>query len=682
MEITLQERKETLLDAIKKAVVALYENWKNNGNKFVDIDKMKAGGIYAESVGAVTALLILVGFRTEECIVGDEDIRQQLQTIFDTTFDNIYQQWTTTSCFAEPIIDYKVLTSVRAKDKDLKCTDTITWILSTCVLARYASRRGILLVSESQKNHIFELTAEMLGLLLKSQKDGKWGLLSGDSDERFTLSERSLYFTYGANAALSDFADYILGEIKQVEESEDTDAFNYRDSELIDYLDPALGYKEGVAEAIIKVRRQLSDWLLEECLPRLHRLAKCEGLDPESIGRMRIWRNNVEEDENRRYLDLYYTYYIIDMLICTASDELIISNPEYNKSKLEQNDAFLDEDRKYLEDISTFFQQYISVVLTDAGQSYAAAKATGDAFWDVYLSELPILWYKEGGKSARSINVTDPALISMAMRAKTIFNFYCAPGRDPEIEELFEDDILSNRYDPESGEEKNDDTVNYLWDNQMYNLMITERSIEALVDFSDYLRRVEKIEQDAAAEAAAQANPANALQPQIIYQKSPLDLAMEDAIENYLRSDKGKKVIEDYLLSEEGQQILLSHIPQNSPTSLRDKIMEFTGILQFTSEQFQENKTLDVPKNDKDGRELNKNLFDLFGYLLELKFLDIVKGVKINKQPLDDDSIRTIRENFKNGMRAFLPVFIEPLTDEENYNPKLFRSYWDRLTHL
>jgi hypothetical protein len=109
-------------------------------------------------------------------------------------------------------------------------------------------------------------------------------------------------------------------------------------------------------------------------------------------------------------------------------------------------------------------------------------QARSDSSWfDSKKSELRVGWHnhKQSGSLIAGDSIKEPGLVPLTVRCNVLYAYYVQGGSIKEIDGLF--DLLCENRDDETG----------LWDNQGFDLMITERAVEALVDFADYLRKYE-----------------------------------------------------------------------------------------------------------------------------------------------------------------------------------------------
>ena len=106
-----------------------------------------------------------------------------------------------------------------------------------------------------------------------------------------------------------------------------------------------------------------------------------------------------------------------------------------------------------------------------------------------------------------------------------------------EVDRLFRD-ICEELADQDTS-----DTVANLWDGNNYNIQLTERSIEAVVDYYDYLNKFECAQlREAEKGVAVNAVPATTVAPA---EKTPFEKAIDDKIAEYLQSAEGQSLIEN-----------------------------------------------------------------------------------------------------------------------------------------
>jgi hypothetical protein len=246
------------------------------------------------------------------------------------------------------------------------------------------------------------------------------------------------------------------------------------------------------------------------------KLASCTTLSDAENKVLGIW--NVDHlDGEYNFFQLYYTYYLIDMLIGSEVDlrfksfnfEETIESIFGDRNKDLPGAALLDSyrknsfisenDKKYYfgideldryhhqdQHIDEFFDDYLQQALHNSRAMYTAAKRV-KYFWDT--SELSVKWNHDDphiNEELTSFNkdkITDPAFVPMALRANTGYVYYVTKKPDYVLDHLF-DGIMQEAYDPqllmerfeeEFDEEKYEDCLPHLWDSSCFSLFKEHR---------------------------------------------------------------------------------------------------------------------------------------------------------------------------------------------------------------
>ncbi len=525
-----------LCELAHKTQLALVNEWYAY-NQFRDKNQLREGGLLSEGIGLAGVLLMLVAFRDEESVFSVEE-KQRAKELISVSVKNMCK-WSENSFGADPLLIGK---ETKFFNKDFGYIDTITYCLSVAILIRYAERKGELLLDESTREAVYSMMARSANALLSAQHDnGTWGFAT---DKK---SKDSLFFTYSAACSIADFFDYIMGEIDIVEQNEDMQTGGV-DKEMLAILDKTL---KNTQEAFEISRQKLREFFVHECLPFLPRLANCEKMDADVLERLGISTN--VKYQNYHYL--YFAYYLLDAMNISGAD-LYFAEITESKEKVEKlkthyidNNLILEIDREYAfkdENFAKMYESFYEQALHSSRVQYINASRTGKKFWDSTKSELSILWEHEDSDIAANAedalkksfhSLTDPAIIPLALRANTTYAYYVTQKPDLTVERLFESIQNSAFIGDESDSGNEEYCVENLWDDQYYNLSITEKSIESIIDFYDYLRAFE-YKKDKPSEKSEAKNDAYP-----IPQKSAIDIAIEQKIENYLLGSEGKKLI-------------------------------------------------------------------------------------------------------------------------------------------
>ena len=507
----------------------LIDKWFEDGG-FVDKNRMQTRSIMPESIGLLSLVLLTTAFNEAKGFQNNES-KSKIEKIVKSSVDFIYNDVNKPHTkypdrkkgfTAEPL--YPASRTELLFSDENGYTDTVTYVLSTMILVRYNQTCGNIKIDEETTKKIFELIRETIGHIICGQCDnivekngkirysGTWGYKTYRKRTDEHTEDNSLYFTYCCNCSITDLFNYIFGEIKEVEEINegllnDANSDNI-DRELVNYLNEEYGDIYNIMNGI---REKTSIWLLEQALPRLPRISDCINTDAHTKDVLGISVPDMQLDDpvynGVNYLYLYPTYYLLDMLtngyIDNRFHDMIdsIKNPGFMKIlKDKYKDVMSDTDRLYFfreGSGADLYEEYYKGYLEQAIQSsrfrYLDASRTGIDFWSNYdpsigsKSELELKWVAIDAEENRTImEVTnkrwprEPALISMSVKSNICFSYYVSKERDFSIDKMF-----SNIIDDRSSI-TDDHHVKGLWDDISYNLQVTERSIEALIDYYDY----------------------------------------------------------------------------------------------------------------------------------------------------------------------------------------------------
>jgi len=227
--------------------------------------------------------------------------------------------------------------------------------------------------------------------------------------------------------------------------------FSYAVSEaLADVGDYVFGETPTIADKDVQICALLGDELIGrvgEC--RSQAVAWLKEKYVPLLGKQEI--PSLTSPDKDDYVHLYNSFFVLDMLVV-------------NNAHL---DLQWDKIRKALE-----HGIYLSRI--DMDRAYADKK-----WWDSpKKSSLTIEWLNHPDKSAafaQRIELSEPSLVPLSLRCNTLYSYYVAMGEDQKIHELFR--LVCDNRNESTG----------LWDSLSYSLLITERAIEAIVDYNDYL---------------------------------------------------------------------------------------------------------------------------------------------------------------------------------------------------
>lgn len=552
------ERLVTVAGNAKTALLAIWDTdraFKDKG------DILNKEGFLSDTIGLTSLLLMLVAFRNESRIISDSD-KVHIAEVTDATLEKL-STWVVESGFNAtpwlPEADSRGFFTT-----DVGYIDTISWVTSAAILVRYAERNQIAKFAPKTHDIARDLIASGLKQLLQSQRDdGTWGFMA---DKKAT---KSLYFTYAAGATIADFSDYILGEIEDVERNNaGEERLTFRDEELLKYLDSALG--TDIQAAVEAAKEKLRLWLLWDCLPLLPSLSRCTTA-ADYTKHLGLWTHetsNPFEKSGINYYNLYFTYYLIDLMVLTGTDlkyhaivsseneELKALKKHYRDGRIVLDDGsqrtrevklLSDEDYAYYfsrGNAEIFWTSFVEQAIHSSRNQYMSASRTGTDFWDGRKSEIPLTWLHEDRDVQAKIKdmvkrkrlpLTDPAIAPMALRVNASYSYYICGQTDIAVDRLFKS--ICDDISPETDTQR----VKDLWDQLDYSLLVTERSIEALVDYYDYLCKFELEQTD-----TLETDPARPV-PTTESAKSEFELMFERKIDEYLRSESGKEIIREQL---------------------------------------------------------------------------------------------------------------------------------------
>ncbi len=586
------EQFNTLFSTVANANGAIIDDFLKN-NKFVDNDKMMEKGLYADAVGLTGIMLTLVAFYgKDDGRVITPDMLEKYRTVVSTLIPEFYNIVNKDGYIFTPVIRKNITSKVFSAQNRIGYTDTATWVLSSAMLIRYACRKGMLNLNDAAlDDKVCFLIFDSLKILLDSQReDGTWGFGTWAPGKDGQAS-KSLYFTYSVSASLADFFYYIKGEI-DTENMEGPSAAN-EDHEMINYLNDHFGCDD-IIKKVEDAREKMQDWLIRDCLPLLPKLASCQDMSDEEKASLGLFSGGGKDDSSGlNFFNLYYTFYIIDMLISSEVDlryerlelsEIIGdvydgSAPESAASGIltrfrdcgffsandRRNYLGLGSDDEYhaeLQHIESLLEEYLQQAVHTSRAMFMVSKRARH-FWDD--SELQVEWNHDNkhiNDTIYSMNgsFSDPAFAPMALRANADYVYYITRKPDSVLNDLFRS-ICDETFDEQRLREELGDAYEadeyeyclpYLWDTRNYSLLVSERSLESLVDYFDYLVKYESgsVESGDAVEGP----------------RSALDIAIDQKIEEIIRrheADQMKKI--DERISRHLQERKESDAPEPAP---------------------------------------------------------------------------------------------------------------------
>lgn len=465
MPVTKVPESHQELTALAKEVLTNLVNKYNADNqRFIDDVKQTSGLIYSCS-GAVSLLLIINSF--------DElDERGAVQEIVLKEFDKAYEHVGQKGFDATPLVADTLTKSMFSPQASPRYyyMDSVSWVLGLALHVRLAIRNeNFTFEADEAKRAVldraYELTRTTLEIICGAMcPQGGWNFSNG-------CTVPHLYYSYAVAEGLADFGDYALGETPEIfGESTQEKA---KDQELLEFLG------EELIGRVEEARRKTGGWLKDTYL--------------NDLGRREVRPAEDGGKQQEGHILLYYSYFVLDMLVICKTDEF-----------------FAD----WADRINRGVEHGIYLSRIDFDRAFA------DKAWfdNPDESSLPLNWenHENPGLTPKRIKLEEPGLVPLSVRCNALYAYYFANGEDQKMFNLFS--ILFNNRHAETG----------LWDSYSYNLMVTERAIEALVDYNDYLLKFE-----------ARPKPAQ----EAVVRDSTFELGfralVRDAVEDYLKSPDG-----------------------------------------------------------------------------------------------------------------------------------------------
>lgn len=421
---TVPRTHQELTEFAKEIFENLIGKYQSDGQRFIDDSKPSTGLIYM-CAGTVALLLLVNGF--------DElDEENRTQEIVLREFDKVYSYISEKGYDATPLVTEGLTKSLFSTQADPRYyyLDSVSWVLGLTLHIRLAVRTKRFKVEKEFLNRVFEFIKSTLTIICDSMcPQGGWNFSNG-------CTAPHLYYSYAVAEALADFGDYVLGETPEIfgEPSQE----KAKDSELIEFLG------EPLISRVEESRKRTGEWLKDTFL--------------NDLGSNEI--NPVPDSKPKQQLNhllLYYTYFVIDMLIICKADEFFEDWADKINMGIEHGIYLsrIDFDRAYID--KDWFDN--------------PDESSLRLHWDNH--EKPSILPK------RDVKLEEPGLVPLSVRCNALYAYYIANGEDKKMYDLFT--MLFNNRNLDTG----------LWDSASYNLMVTERAIEAIVDYRDYLLKFE-----------------------------------------------------------------------------------------------------------------------------------------------------------------------------------------------
>jgi len=525
-----------VLDVARETKQALYDIEGFDRIPGFSDDINKGNGIITQCAGAVSLLLLHKTFANEKQVIQPQDKAKTVEIIL-TVFNSVKQLVGDWGYNATPFASGNQTKDIFSSDKGY--IGSLTWVLSLCMLIRYNNRMAYLEFPDEFLQEITEAIPELLKTICLSQimiddTTGAWGF-STDSDNI------SLYFTYTVSASLGDYYDYLFEEFKDCDRNEDI--------ELKEMLNERTfvvrGQTKTVFAAVEEARTALQMWVIKYALPILPDCAEAR-LPAKLLPAMGIWELDKNKanpdlglDTKFHYNYLYYAQYIFDMIISSIANQRFNTIFSSGGTEAEDIRKFYEEHGLFpVADLEYYFENDHTDVLVEKimDQSIHAlrlniskASRTKDRYWEsLDAAVFDMKWgYSDSKKNTKQMelaskNIKDPVILPLFLRVNTLYSYYISERTDKIIDEIFGQIILDRQG---SGEFMN------LWDSLAFNIMITEKAVEGITDYYNYLLKY------AAPEPAVEVKEVPIVNPE------PIKEAILEAVQEYLKSREGKELL-------------------------------------------------------------------------------------------------------------------------------------------
>lgn len=428
---TQEPRTQTELVAYARNIMqTLIAKYHSDGDVFTDLDDKSTGLVY-RCAGSLSLLLLVNGFDK----LATENGWAEIVT---AEFANVTEHIKYKGFDATPLKAEAVTANIFSPQAPTTYhyLDSVSWVLSFALHIRLAERFQRLELDDLQHKTVFDVIKNCLSILCEAgMADGGWGFTRG-------TTKQDLYYSYAVSESLADFGDYVQGESKNeinIDADEELQAFlRAADKELI--------------TTVQEKRKLTAKWLWETYRDELgvNEINPGLKLDPDA----------------KSHILLYFTYFVIDMLIVNLPDE-VFEDDEYFKQHKNQIYRKI-EHALYLSRID------FDKAHDDEDWWKAYDESSLELVWNTF--ENPKLFDPKKIKLS-STQIYEPGFVPLSLRCNALYAFYIAEGPDQKMAKLFK--VLHDNRDPDTG----------LWDSESYSLMVTERAIEAVVDYNDYLTR-------------------------------------------------------------------------------------------------------------------------------------------------------------------------------------------------
>lgn len=345
-----------------------------------------------------------------------------------------------------PILDQD-LNNELFLDKENNYIGAMTWALSLFTAARTSQRKGLLEFSEEETKQIFARVKEIIKFFVLSvvgteEQPLGWGYTND-------CTEPSLFFTYSVIEAFADFDDNVLngGALGP-------------DEELLAFINATKNAEEVAEEDKLTTRYQSICFKLgDRAWAMYKKILKVKFFSDNFSPNYKVISKEEILNSSRSSV-LFNTLYVIYILFYTYTNL---------RNEAEKEDI-IDSITLALQMIENFYDD-----LRMVGKESIVDR-------HIIAFDQPHKEIKDFGKLLNEESIQASPFLPMLVKANNLVAFYILKFPQQQMREFF-DMMLEAQM-----EGKND----WVWDQRKYDLLSTERYLEAIADFFDYYDRFER----------------------------------------------------------------------------------------------------------------------------------------------------------------------------------------------
>ena len=418
-----------------------------NGKKFEGFyltSRDNVVGLMSQLYGLVGLLSLISRYK----VVPTEEEKKKIKEGVSWVIDYIQKNRYDLSPYLDSNVNADFFVDGRSKGNKVSYVGARTWIFSLLISARKAHLNGIIDFSaemESIKKNIKKSVEFFVKAVIRKEDEPiGYGYANGCEDP-------SLFFTYSVVEAYSDFDDMVLANGDE----------SAQDDELLEHInqDPQRGENE----------LEMSKQFEEICFKLGDRAWEIFGRSRGNVLKGSFFSDRFDEDfhiitseeivNSSRSSVLFNTLYVIFILFYSYKN---------TRGKSEEEN---EEIKKSMSLGLQFIQNFYDELAADDKDSIVDRHII--AFDQKHTIE-------RFSRELNDASILASSLLPMLAKANNLMAYYIYKFPQQKMGELF-DKMLSAKLDDE-----------WLWENRKYDLLSTERYLEAIADFFDYYEKFEK----------------------------------------------------------------------------------------------------------------------------------------------------------------------------------------------